>query len=158
MYKTASRELSPHFSAKISEDPIKIQASNGRGATVYAGASSPGEVVFGTTTEGMHTFQDSDWYMRVVYGDPHRLTVTDGKITDPKTAGYAQGEKVAVTAEAEKNGQSFYKWEVTSGSGTFEDPDSASTTFTMGDADTVITACYKGESTVRVINGTISEK
>ena len=142
--------------AKISEDPIKIQASNGQGATVYAGASSPGEVVFGTTTEGVHTFQDSDWYMHVVYGDPHSLTVTDGEITDPKTAGYAQGEKVAVTAEAEKNGQYFYKWEVTSGSGTFEDPDSASTTFTMGDADTVIKACYKGESTVTVINGTKS--
>lgn len=55
-----------NFLAKISKDPIKIQASNGRGATVYAGASSPGEVVFGTTTEGMHTFQDSDWYMRVI--------------------------------------------------------------------------------------------
>ena len=145
-----------NFLAKISEDPIKIQASNGQGATVYAGASSPGEVVFGTTTEGMHTFQDSDWYMHVVYGDPHSLTMTDGKITDPKTAGYAQGEKVAVTAESEKNGQYFYKWEVTSGSGTFEDPDSASTTFTMGDEDTVITACYKGESTVTVINGTKS--
>lgn len=145
-----------NFLAKISEDPIKIQASNGQGATVYAGASSPGEVVFGTTTEGMHTFQDSDWYMHVVYGDPHSLTVTDGEITYPKTAGYAQGEKVAVTAEAEKNGQYFYKWEVTSGSGSFEDPDSASTTFTMGDADTVITACYKGESTVTVINGTKS--
>ena len=145
-----------NFLAKISEDPIKIQASNGQGATVYAGASSPGEVVFGTTTKGMHTFQDSDWYMHVVYGDPHSLTVTDGEITDPKTTGYAQGEKVAVTAEAEKNGQYFYKWEVTSGSGTFEDPDSASTTFTMGDADTVITACYKGESTVTVINGTKS--
>lgn len=142
--------------AKISEDPIKIQASNGQGATVYAGASSPGEVVFGTTTEGVHTFQDSDWYMHVVYGDPHSLTVTDGEITDPKTAGYAQGEKIAVTAESAKNGQYFYKWEVTSGSGTFEDPDSASTTFTMGDADTVITACYKGESTVTVINGTKS--
>ena len=142
--------------AKISEDPIKIQASNGQGATVYAGASSPGEVVFGTTTEGVHTFQDSDWYMHVFYGDPHSLTVTDGEITDPKTAGYALGEKVAVTAEAEKNGQYFYKWEVTSGSGTFEDPDSASTTFTMGDADTVIKACYKGESTVTVINGTKS--
>ena len=145
-----------NFLAKISEDPIKIQASNGQGATVYAGASSPGEVVFGTTTKGMHTFQDSDWYMHVVYGDPHSLTATDGEITDPKTAGYAQGEKVAVTAKAEKNGQYFYKWEVTSGSGTFEDPDSASTTFTMGDEDTVITACYKGESTVTVINGTKS--
>ena len=145
-----------NYLAKISEDPIKIQASNGQGATVYAGASSPGEVVFGTTTEGMHTFQDSDWYMHVVYGDPHSLTVTDGEVTDPKTAGYAQGEKVSVTAEAEKNGQYFYKWEVTSGSGTFEDPDSAGTTFTMGDADTVITACYKGESTVTVINGTKS--
>ena len=145
-----------NYLAKISEDPIKIQASNGQGATVYAGASSPGEVVFGTTTKGMHTFQDSDWYMHVVYGDPHSLTMTDGKITDPKTAGYAQGEKVAVTAESEKNGQYFYKWEVTSGSGTFEDPDSASTTFTMGDEDTVITACYKGESTVTVINGTKS--
>lgn len=145
-----------NFLAKISEDPIKIQASNGQGATVYAGASSPGEVVFGTTTEGMHTFQDSDWYMHVVYGDPHSLTVTDGEITDPKTAGYALGEKVAVTAKAEKNGQYFYKWEVTSGSGTFEDPDSASTTFTMGDEDTVIRACYKGESTVTVINGTKS--
>lgn len=145
-----------NFLAKISEDPIKIQASNGQGATVYAGASSPGEVVFGTTTEGMHTFQDSDWYMHVVYGDPHSLTVTDGEITDPKTAGYAQGEKVAITAESAKNGQYFYKWEVISGSGTFEDPDSAGTTFTMGDADTVITACYKGESTVTVINGTKS--
>ena len=29
----------------------------------------------------------------VVYGDPHSLSVTDGEITDPKTAGYAQGEK-----------------------------------------------------------------
>lgn len=104
----------------------------------------------------MHTFQDSDWYMHVVYGDPHSLTVTDGEITDPKTAGYAQGEKVAITAESAKNGQYFYKWEVISGSGTFEDPDSAGTTFTMGDADTVITACYKGESTVTVINGTKS--
>ena len=145
-----------NFLAKISEDPIKIKSSKGQGATVYAGASSPGEVVFGTTTEGVHTFQDSDWYMHVVYGDPHSLTVTDGEITDPKTAGYAQGEKVAVTAGTEKNGQYFYKWEVTSGSGTFEDPDSASTTFTMGDEDTVIKACYKGESTVTVINGTKS--
>ena len=142
--------------AKISGDPIKIQASNGQGATVYAGASSPGEVVFGTTTEGIYTFQDSDWYMHVVYGEPYSLTVTDGKITDPKSVGYAHGERVFVTAEKEKDGQYFYKWEVTSGSGTFENPDSENTTFIMGNENTVITARYKGESTVTVINGTKS--
>lgn len=56
-----------------------------------------------------------------------------------------------------KNGQYFYKWEVTSGSGTFEDPNSENTTFIMGDEDTVITGhCYKGESTVNCHKGTKS--
>ena len=141
--------------ARICDGPIQIKAPDRKSVILYAGEKSPGQVVFGTSTEGEHTFQKSDWYMHVTYGQSHSLTVTDGTITNPKT-GYAQGEKVPVTAEPKKNGQYFYKWEVTSGSGTFEDPDSENTTFIMGDEDTEITARYKGGSTVIVKNGTKS--
>ena len=141
--------------ARICDGPIQIKAPDRKSVILYAGEKSPGQVVFGTSTEGEHTFQKSDWYMHVTYGQSHSLTVTDGTITNPKT-GYAQGEKVPVTAEPKKNGQYFYKWEVTSGSGTFEDPDSENTTFIMGDEDTEITARYKGGSTVTVKNGTKS--
>lgn len=143
-----------HF-ARICDGPIQIKAPDGKSAILYAGAKSPGQVVFGTSTEGEHTFQKTDWYMHVTYGQSHSLTVRDGTITNPKN-GYAQGEKVPITTDSVKNGQYFYKWEVTSGSGAFEDPNSENTTFIMGDEDTVIKACYKGESTVTVINGTKS--
>ena len=143
-----------HF-ARICDGPIQIKAPDGKSAILYAGAKSPGQVVFGTSTEGEHTFQKTDWYMHVTYGQSHSLTVRDGTITNPKN-GYAQGEKVPITTDSVKNGQYFYKWEVTSGSGTFEDPNSENTTFIMGDEDTVITACYKGESTVTVTKGTKS--
>ena len=141
--------------ARICDGPIQIKAPDGKSAILYAGAKSPGEVVFGTSTEGTYSFQNSDWYMHVTYGESHSLTVKDGTIANPKTE-YAQGERVSVTAEKEKDGQYFYKWEVTSGSGTFEDPDSENTTFIMGDEDTEITARYKGGSTVTVKNGTKS--
>ena len=55
--------------ARICDGPIQIKAPDRKSVILYAGEKSPGQVVFGTSTEGEHTFQKSDWYMHVTYMD-----------------------------------------------------------------------------------------
>lgn len=98
--------------------------------------------------------------MRVKFGTPHNLTVTGGTIVSTES-NFAEGEKVPISASAKiEDGAGgtlyFAGWTVENGSGTFADPLSSETTFTMSDVDTEIKANYTGGYSVTVADGTIT--
>lgn len=144
---------------KICQSPITIAPENGKTATLYTGNSAPGSAVLGLRGEGKYE-PASEKYMRVKFGTPHNLTVTGGTITSTESE-FAEGEKVPVSASAKITdgaGETLYfaGWTVEKGSGTFADPLSSGTTFTMSDVDTEIKANYTGGYSVTVADGTIT--
>lgn len=144
---------------KICQSPITITPENGKTATLYTGNSAPGSAVLGLRGEEKYE-PVSEKYMRVKFGTPHNLTVTGGTITSTESE-FAEGEKVPVSASAEiTNGAGgtlyFAGWTVEKGRGTFADPMSSETTFTMSDVDTEIKANYTGGYSVTVADGTIT--
>lgn len=144
---------------KICQSPITIAPENGKTATLYTGNSAPGSAALGLRGEGKYE-PASETYMRVKFGTPHKLTVTGGAITSTESE-FAEGEKVPVSASAViTNGAGgtlyFAGWTVENGSGTFGDPLSSGTTFTMSDVDTEIKANYTGGYSVTVADGTIT--
>lgn len=144
---------------KICQSPITIAPDNGKTATLYTGNSAPGSAVLGLRGEGKYE-PVSEKYMRVKFGTPHNLTVTGGTITSTESE-FAEGEKVPVSASAEITDGAggtlyFAGWTVEKGRGTFADPVSSETTFTMSDVDTEIKANYTGGYSVTVADGTIT--
>ena len=144
---------------KICQSPITIAPENGKTATLYTGNSAPGSAALGLRGEGKYE-PASEKYMRVKFGTPHNLTVTGGTIVSTESK-FAEGEKVPVSASAEiadGDGGTLYfaGWTVKKGSGTFADPLSSGTTFTMSDVDTEIKANYTGGYSVTVADGTIT--
>ena len=97
-----------------------------------------------TTNVGYRTYSDGKstvWIGRVGDSAPaYLLTVVSG------TGGgtYAVGAQVPITANPPVQGKLFDKW-TTSNGGSFEDANSASTTFTMPSNPVTITATYKDE-------------
>ena len=87
---------------------------------------------------------DSDTTVEVEFAKLYDLTVEDGTITNP--TGQTQFiSNTQVTLEAKDRtaeNMIFDKWEIVEGSGTFQDAASANTTFTTGEANTKIRACY----------------
>lgn len=144
---------------KICQSPITIAPENGKTATLYTGNSAPGSAALGLRGEGKYE-PASETYMRVKFGTSHNLTVTGGTIVSTEST-FAEGEKVPVSANAEITdgvGGTLYfaGWTVETGSGTFADPLSSGTTFTMSDVDTEIKANYTGGYSVTVADGTIT--
>ncbi|MBT9790993.1 hypothetical protein GPK90_17010 [Clostridium sp. MCC344] len=144
---------------KICQSPITIAPENEKTATLYTGNSAPGSAALGLRGEGKYE-PASETYMRVKFGTPHNLTVTGGTIVSTESK-FAEGEKVPVSASAEiadGDGGTLYfaGWTVKKGSGTFADPLSSGTTFTMSDVDTEIKANYTGGYSVTVADGTIT--
>ena len=144
---------------KICQSPITIAPENGKTATLYTGNSAPGSAALGLRGKGKYK-PASEKYMRVKFGTPHKLTVTGGTIASTESE-FAEGEKVPVSASAEiadGDGGTLYfaGWTVKKGSGTFADPLSSGTTFTMSDVDTEIKANYTGGYSVTVADGTIT--
>ena len=144
---------------KICQSPITIAPENGKTATLYTGNSAPGSAALGLRGEGAYE-PASETYMRVKFGTPHNLTVTGGTIVSTES-NFAEGEKVPISASAKiEDGAGgtlyFAGWTVENGSGTFADPLSSETTFTMSDVDTEIKANYTGGYSVTVADGTIT--
>ena len=144
---------------KICQSPITIAPENGKTATLYTGNSAPGSAALGLRGEGKYE-PASETYMRVKFGTPHNLTVTGGTIVSTES-NFAEGEKVPISASAKiEDGAGgtlyFAGWTVKNGSGTFADPLSSETTFTMSDVDTEIKANYTGGYSVTVADGTIT--
>ena len=144
---------------KICQSPITIAPETGKTATLYTGNSAPGSAALGLRGEGKYK-PASEKYMRVKFGTSHNLTVTGGTIASTESK-FAEGEKVPVSASAEiadGSGGTLYfaGWTVEKGSGTFADPLSSGTTFTMSDVDTEIKANYTGGYSVTVADGTIT--
>ena len=144
---------------KICQSPITIAPENGKTATLYTGNSAPGSAALGLRGEGKYE-PASETYMRVKFGTPHNLTVTGGTIVSTES-NFAEGEKVPISASAKiEDGAGgtlyFAGWTVENGSGTFGDPLSSGTTFTMSDVDTEIKANYTGGYSVTVADGTIT--
>ncbi len=83
------------------------------------------------------TVLNSDVVVKATYRDKYDLTVTSGR----GSGRHAAGATVEIGA-SNKVGYKFSKWVLVSGEGTFADANSATTTFTMGSADTVIEAKY----------------
>lgn len=70
------------------------------------------------------------------------LTVQSGSITANVHPYYQQGTGVSISANTPAATALFAKWIVVSGNGTFASDTSSATTFTVGNADTVIKATY----------------
>ncbi len=104
------------------------------GDGTFADASSP-TTTFTTTNEPTT--------IRATYVNIYDLTVENGSIAadDVNEDGYVAGEIVDITAP-ELADKKFIGWVVVSGDGTFGDANSATTTFTTGDSNTVIKADY----------------
>ncbi|MBQ4648675.1 MAG: N-acetylmuramoyl-L-alanine amidase [Clostridia bacterium] len=102
---------------------------------VSYGAASIEEKTAETTTI---TVLDCDVTVKATYRDKYDLFVESGT----GSGRYAVGDAVTVTARA-SIGKTFVSWAIESGAGTFADATAFSTTFTMGEADTVIYAIYE---------------
>ncbi len=98
--------------------------------------------------------------MRVKFGTPHNLTVTGGTIvsTESNLRRVRKCRSVRVPRSRMEPEEPLYfaGWTVENGSGTFADPLSSETTFTMSDVDTEIKANYTGGYSVTVADGTIT--
>lgn len=107
-----------------------------------------------TTKVGYRTYSDGKstvWIGSVGDSAPaYLLTVVSG------TGGgtYAVGAQVPITANPPVQGKLFDKW-TTSNGGSFEDANSASTTFTMPSNEVTVTATYK-DAPVKIYTLTVS--
>jgi len=84
------------------------------------------------------TVLDTDMDLTASYRDTYDLSVGSGS----GSGRYKAGEVVSIKAR-NMPGKAFTKWTIDGGSGTFADANAAETTFTMGSADTEITAHYE---------------
>ncbi len=83
-------------------------------------------------------------YKEVSQPDPSKdytVTVTDGK----GSGNYNAGDIVSIEADPAPEGKVFDKWECNNASVTFASATSASTTFTMPEANVTVTATYKDD-------------
>ncbi|WP_073105144.1 InlB B-repeat-containing protein [Hespellia stercorisuis] len=104
------------------------------------------------------TMPDADTTITATYKkeQTYTLTVKDG--TD-NTGGedYREGDTVSISADPAPEGSVFKEWE-NDGSGTIEDPASATTTYTMPPSDATVKAAYEKAQTLEfqlsVVNGT----
>lgn len=83
------------------------------------------------------TVLNSDITLKATYRDKYYLSVEYGA----GSGKYDVGDEVPVIARG-RIGYKFTHWSVVSGAGTFADATAQTTTFTMGEDDTVITANY----------------
>ncbi len=93
--------------------------------------------------------------LRAVYVDiPYSVTVDGGSIVDPSDEGYVVGTTITLKADVPEH-QQFVRWEIVSGSGTFENEADANSKFTTASGDTVIKAVYENvKYDLTVENGT----
>ena len=74
------------------------------------------------------------------------VTVENGTLEGGATSGnFTEGDTVKIIAQDTLGGKEFVKWVVTSGDVTFADENSTTTTFVMPRGDVKITALYKSE-------------
>lgn len=94
-----------------------------------------------TTKEGYHTYSEKSaivWVKEDVPIVDYTLTVQNGT----GSGNYIQGTKVNISADVALEGQVFSHW-TTSNGGSFQDVNSATTTFTMPENSVTIKANYK---------------
>ena len=101
---------------------------------VTYGAATIEDKTASTTT---FTVVNSDVVIEATYRDKYDLKVTSGR----GSGRYSEGAEIEI-ASSSKVGYKFSHWSLVSGSGTFADANSSTTTFTIGSADTVIEANY----------------
>ena len=104
--------------------------------------SADGSVISGTTYE---VSSDTTFYA-IWESKEYSIIVTDGKATigaGSEISKAAQGTTITLTANAAPDGKVFDKWVVESGSTTFEDANSETTTFIMPDSEVSVKATYK---------------
>ena len=104
--------------------------------------SADGSVISGTTYE---VSLDTTFYA-IWESKEYSIIVTDGKATigaGSEISKAAQGTTITLTANAAPDGMVFDKWVVESGSATFGDANSETTTFIMPDSEVGVKATYK---------------
>lgn len=100
-----------------------------------------GEFLNGTASQKTAQLKvNSSLSVKAVYVSGHRLTVNNGT----GSGAYRTGDVIEITASLPA-GSEFSSWTLDSGSGTFANVYSSTTSFTIGSEDAVVTAQYKGE-------------
>lgn len=96
--------------------------------------------------------------VRATYKDKvYNVTVNNGTITEGENAdGYTVGSTIVIVADEIPN-KVFDHWEVV-GNGSFENYESAETTFTTGSGDMIITPVYRDALYSLVVNGGTGSK
>jgi len=94
------------------------------------------------STNEAYTFDASNMTLYAVFEEETYITTVNNGTATPATAVVA-GTEVTITANEPETGKEFDKWTVVSGGITLVDETSATTTFTMGTSDVVVTATYK---------------
>ena len=123
----------------------------------YAGSENQWKQITIKSANGMLT--DANIHFNSTGPVYYTLTVTYGT----GDGEYAEGAKVAITADAAPDGKVFDKW-TTDDDGTFADASSATTTFTMPASDVTVTATYRdaattpGQTYTVTITGSTGEK
>lgn len=115
------------------------------GWEIVSGTATLADSTSATTTL---TVGDSNVIVRANYADDlYKLTIENGTGSGISADGNKVGTVITITASAPSKGLVFDKWVVVSGNGTFADETNANTTFTLGNADTVINATFREGST-----------
>ena len=139
---------------------VQTEVKDGATVTVVAAAapegqefrewkvSAQGAVTTSDTTEPVLqvTVADSDVTVEPVYAAQVQtdLTLTVNSGSAAETGPYVQGQEVTITADDPESGMRFSSWIVDdAGNGSITDEYSSATTFTMGDADAVVSADYE---------------
>lgn len=100
-----------------------------------------GEFLNGTASQKTAQLKvNSSLSVKAVYVSGHSLTVNNGT----GSGAYRTGDIIEITASLPA-GSEFSSWTLDSGSGTFANVYSSTTSFTIGSEDAVVTAQYKGE-------------
>ena len=112
------------------------------------------EVKFENANSAKTTFvmPKGDVWLECEYKLIRSVTVENGVLEGGATSGkYKEGEIVKIIAEATLGGKEFVKWVVVSGEVSLADENSAKTTFVMPKGDVKITALYKSEHTLVLV-------
>lgn len=108
-----------------------------------------------TSADATFVMYDSDATVTAEFDKLYGLNVEGGSIANP--AGQSQflsGTQVTLQADEPSETMVFDQWTIESGSGAFEDAESAATTFITGEADTQIKANFVQGYDLTVVNGT----
>lgn len=113
-----------------------------------------GEITLADENSATTTFTmpDTEVWLKCEEKQIRKVTVTNGTLESGKTTGkFVEGDTVKIIAADTLGGRSFNKWLVTYGKVKLADENSPTTTFVMLDGTVEITALYKSEHNLDLV-------